>query len=113
MTLQEAERLLDVLRLSAQDLIGRQPPDSPEANGMRLLLQYLVSVLDFRALVEAEPTEPAARAAADSYCRGHCPCAVVGPPGEHKRCDTCPLRPITIGLEQQQITNAMEDKNGT
>lgn len=99
----------------ADDMIERQPQDTHDAQvavmGMVLLRDHLRRVLDFTDLATQEPPGPDVLLLADAFCREHCPCSRVGPPGDHPLCEGCPLFPVTVGLEAQQVAETTTEED--
>ncbi len=111
MKAEEARRVVEAMTYVADDYITRAPSGTHDgkvaAMGMTLLRDHLRSVLDFQALVTEEAGVDAL-ALADLFCRGHCPCSRVALPGEHALCVGCPLRAVTVDLEQRRVDDAMQ-----
>lgn len=113
MTRGEAERLLEAIETTADDLIADLgAPSSAAANaqliGMATLKEHLLKTLDFRGFASDESTvdDGQIRELVDSYCRGHCPSARVEPPGQAPACLRCPLRHISIDPMLRQTSRA-------
>jgi len=103
MTRAEAERLLEAIETTSDDLIaglGNPPGAAAQAQlvGMATLKEHLLKTLDFRGFASDESTvdDGQIRELVDRYCLGHCPAARVEPPGQAPACLRCPLRHIFV-----------------
>lgn len=116
MTPSEARRVVVAVVYAADDFMARYPTGNPLADaaqmGMGLLRDHLRRVVDFSELLAAEPPAADVMQRVEAFCRGHCPCSRVGPPGDHKLCEGCQLQPLTVGAEQAQVNDAMTINDG-
>lgn len=113
MTRAEAERLLEAIETTADDLISGigdvvTAPAQAKVVGMQLLKEHLLKTLDFRGFASDESNVDGAqtRELVDRYCRGHCaPARFVGP-GQAAECLRCPLRHVFIDPMLKQTSRA-------
>jgi hypothetical protein len=112
----QADRLYEQLEAICDDVISevkeaRDELTQAQAIGMSALRDHLLRQLDFREFAKAAEPTPASRAAAlvQRYCRNQCGASRTQPPGAAEQCGGCDLRPVAIGVWEEQAEQVIDE----
>ena len=103
-----------VLDAVADQVIDEMPeavPDAHEAatHGAVILREKIREAMDLDQWEDGEISpKDGAQKLADDFCYAYCPHGQRDQPGEHPRCDACPLSEITTKALARQVARAKE-----
>lgn len=89
--------------LSSRD--GHEGLKSAAVFGLGFLKDELLDAFNVQAFAADEPAANML-SAMEGFCYGHCYFGQRAQPGEHKKCDGCPIRRFTVGAMERAADTA-------